>query len=145
MVTPRLGNPGKVKFQHRRNDVSRAGSRHGQGWAEPTQMTVLPTQSELDKDYVIFFVHRLKLIWSGLYFEKFIAIAWDCPNNHKITTENCSIFLLLAECKARWIHAELQSVAEKQRLTTSENGQKYLCAITGSLRVTRSLMHKYVS
>ncbi len=29
---------------------SRAGSKHGQGWGEPTQMTVLPTQSELDKD-----------------------------------------------------------------------------------------------
>ncbi len=29
-----------------------AGSRHGQGWAKPTQMIVLPTQSELDKDCV---------------------------------------------------------------------------------------------
>ncbi len=34
----------------------RAGSRHGQGWAKPTQMTVLPTQSKLDKDCIIFFV-----------------------------------------------------------------------------------------
>ncbi len=34
--------------------MDRAGSRHGQGWAKPIQMTVLPTQSELDKDYVIF-------------------------------------------------------------------------------------------
>ncbi len=34
----------------------RAGSRHGQGWAEPTQMSVLPTQSELDKDYVYLYV-----------------------------------------------------------------------------------------
>lgn len=42
--------------------LGRAGSRHGQGWAKPTQMTVLPTQSELDKDYVNLFVHRLKLI-----------------------------------------------------------------------------------
>ncbi|MGL6083832.1 MAG: hypothetical protein ACRC4N_15745, partial [Gammaproteobacteria bacterium] len=42
--------------------LSRAGSRHGQGWAEPTQMSVLPTQSELDKDYVHLFVHGLKLI-----------------------------------------------------------------------------------
>ncbi len=33
-----------------------AGSRHGQGWAEPTQMSVLPTQSELDKDYVYLYV-----------------------------------------------------------------------------------------
>ncbi len=29
-----------------------AGSRHGQGWAEPTQMCVLPSQSELDKDCI---------------------------------------------------------------------------------------------
>ncbi len=28
--------------------LNRAGSRHGQGWAKPTQMTVLPTQLELD-------------------------------------------------------------------------------------------------
>ncbi len=34
----------------------RAGSRHGQGWAEPTQMSVLPTQSELDKDYVYLYI-----------------------------------------------------------------------------------------
>ncbi len=50
---------------------SRAGSRHGQGWAKPTQMTVLPTQLELDKDCVIFFMQWLKPIWSKLYFEKF--------------------------------------------------------------------------
>ncbi len=38
-------------FNKNRNTVrGRAGSRHGQGWAEPTQIIVLPTQSELDKD-----------------------------------------------------------------------------------------------
>ncbi len=36
--------------QRKQSVYIRAGSRHGQGWAEPTQMSVLPTQSELDKD-----------------------------------------------------------------------------------------------
>ncbi len=40
----------------------------------------------------------------------------------------------------RWIHAELQSIAEKLRLTTSENRQKYLRAFTGSLWVTGSFI-----
>ncbi len=31
---------------HKKRITSRAGSRHGQGWAKPTRTSVLPTQSE---------------------------------------------------------------------------------------------------